>query len=600
MSKHGLSLAAQGLALPPIRGSVSAATTALAAPGSMIAPGLGRILRPQAAYRWLLPQIAAITPQYIEMTLRGALAGNHVQAWELFDLMLDSWPELASVAGELVEGVQKKKLVFEPFCEEDEQPTPEAIRRSKTVSSALRRMRPTPDADENDLNGTIKDILSGWFLGQAVLEIDWHLINTSSGQIWAPKSTYWVHPVCFAWDMSGRLGLRNELATLNTQESAKRGELTSPWNSVTAQPMPTSITPFPEHKFLIGIHKAKSGTALGGALLRPLAWWWCAANFSADWLLNLAQVFGLPFRWANYDPNAPQATIDTICSMLQNMGSAAWAAFPAGTTLELKDAGKSGDATPQGDLLDRADRYARTLILGQTLTGANTSAKGGGLAFGETESGVKGDRIDAAAKYAASVINLQLIPSILILNYGDDEEAPEIRFLEDSEGGVTDAQRDTILAGGGLEIGVNYLRSKYNIPAPQDDEETIGGAAEPADPASMPDMPDPADPSAPENPVEDADPLAAKDTTPVPDPTPADKACLCAAIASEFQSLNARLAAIADITDPELQHQKLSAVLADLDAFERNLHHDPAVATAIYKILSAGFANGVAQANDNE
>ena len=56
--------------------------------------GVARILRPQAAYRWLLPQVAAITPQYIEMVMRGALAGNHVQQWELFDLMLDTWPEL--------------------------------------------------------------------------------------------------------------------------------------------------------------------------------------------------------------------------------------------------------------------------------------------------------------------------------------------------------------------------------------------------------------------------------------------------------------------------------------------------------------------------
>jgi len=45
-----------------------------------ISRSLSKILRPQAAYRWLSPQLAAITPQYIEMALRGALAGNHVQA----------------------------------------------------------------------------------------------------------------------------------------------------------------------------------------------------------------------------------------------------------------------------------------------------------------------------------------------------------------------------------------------------------------------------------------------------------------------------------------------------------------------------------------
>ncbi|MEP6670847.1 MAG: hypothetical protein ABJF10_16940, partial [Chthoniobacter sp.] len=55
---------------------------------------------------------------------------------------------------------------------------------------------------------------------------------------------------------------------------------------------------------------------------------------------------------------APQATVDQISTMLQNMGSSSWSAFPSGTTLEVKAEGqKSGSATPQGDLLDRADKH---------------------------------------------------------------------------------------------------------------------------------------------------------------------------------------------------------------------------------------------------
>ncbi len=47
-----------------------------------------------------------------------------------------------------------------------------------------------------------------------------------------------------------------------------------------------------------------------------------------------------------------QDTVGPICPMLQNMGSADWAAFPAGTTLELKDPATSGDHSPP------ARRYA--------------------------------------------------------------------------------------------------------------------------------------------------------------------------------------------------------------------------------------------------
>src|SRR5258708_40063367 len=104
--------------------------------------GMNRIVRPQARYNWLMPNIGAITPQFIEMTLNGALAGNHVQQWSLFDLMLRTWPELRSCYIELVTSVLRKTIVFEPYCEEDEQPTPDAIERSKLVSTALRKMEP--------------------------------------------------------------------------------------------------------------------------------------------------------------------------------------------------------------------------------------------------------------------------------------------------------------------------------------------------------------------------------------------------------------------------------------------------------------------------
>lgn len=477
----------------------AASPAPVAAPVPVITSELGRILRPQAAYRWLLPSLAAITPQYVEMVLRGALAGNHVQQWELFDLMLDTWPELSACAQELTDAVTGMQPVFTPFVEEGEKPTDAAMEKSRLISTALRSMRPKACADENDFDGTIRDLVDGWFRGVTALEIDWRVAPMGRlGQVVSPRATFWVHPVCFAWSAQGELGLRNDA----------QGRIPGA-GSTSAQPLPTSVMPFPDHKFLVGIHKAKSGTALGGSLLRPLAWWWCAANFASDWVLNLAQVFGLPFRWANYDPNAPQDTINAICSMLQNMGSAGWAAFPAGTTLELKETPGGSDHSPQGELLDRADRYARLLILGQTMSGSHgTMGKGGGQAFGAVEEGVKEKRAASCAKYVAGVINNQLIPSILELNYGESSEAPTVAFMNEKEGSLQEAQRDKELAAAGLRIGVNFLRQKYGIPEPDEDEEVIGGAKDP-EPAVQ-NLPKPGKGGDGEEGA-DEDPLAAKD-----------------------------------------------------------------------------------------
>jgi len=49
-----------------------------------------------------------------------------------------------------------------------------------------------------------------------------------------------------------------------------------------------------------------------------------------------------------------------------------------------------------------------------------------------------------------SVINRQLIPSILALNYGDTDEAPSAKFLEDEVADYTEAQRDKVLVDAGL------------------------------------------------------------------------------------------------------------------------------------------------------
>lgn len=464
---------------------------------SGLSTDLARILRPQAAYRWILPYIAAITPYYIETVLRGALAGDHMRQWELFDLMLDTWPELSAINQELTYGLQRRTMIFEAYHEEDQEPSDSAMEKLKLVSNVLRNMQPDAASDENDLDATVTDIMDGWFRGMVCLEVDWFL---NSDNVIAPRATFWVHPVCYGFNSDGQLGLRD-----TGSGNYKPGGFAAPF-AITIPTPQSELVAFPPNKFIVGMHKQKSGTVLGGAMLRPLAWWWMAANFSADWCLNLAQVFGLPFRWANYSANSDQATIDQICTALQNMGSNGWAAFPEGTTLELKDAGAhAGRQTPQGELLDRADRYARTLILGQTMTGGQgTTGKGGGQAFGKIEKDVKDDRIDSACKYVAGVINRQLINSILLLNYGENSEAPTVKFGLEDDADLTAAQRDQVLAQIGLPIGVSYLRKKYSIPEPADDEETVGSAP------GEPDKPGP-DTDITKPPAGHPDPLESKD-----------------------------------------------------------------------------------------
>lgn len=416
---------------------------------------LGRIIRPEAATRWLLPNVAAVTPAYIEAVLRGALGGNHVQQWELFDLMEDTWPRLVKNLNEIKRAVVALDWQCKPWAEEDTAPTDSAKEKAKLVSHAVWSMRPAQDSDENGFEQTLYDILDAWAKGVSVQEIEWEQRAAAgqSGDAIVPRCTFWVHPQNYAWHQEGWMGL----ATTSERQDFLAGR--------------ASVERFPEDKFLIARCKARSGSPLAGALLRPLAWWWCAANFSAEWFLGFAQIFGVPIRWANYDPNTP-GLLANISDMLENMGNSAWAAFPAGTTLELKEPMKAGTDNPQIAMLDRADKQADLLILGQTLT--TDVGDSGSRSLGEVHEGVREGIIRAAADFAASVVNLQLVPSILRLNFGDDTEAPEFcAEEEEQEDAKANAERDQILLNAGVALPKDWFYKRHQVPLPAQGEEVI-------------------------------------------------------------------------------------------------------------------------------
>jgi phage gp29-like protein len=321
-------------------------------------------------------------------------------------------------------------------------------------------MQPNPAADENDFEGTIKDILDAWGKGISVLEILWEHRKSDHGQVFAPRATQYLHPRYYGYPSQ-----RSELMLV-----AREQGVTLPEGIETVE---AAYAPFPENKFLINVAKAKSGHPLGAALLRPLAWWWCAANFGAEWLLNYAQLFGQPIRWATYDKNQP-GILNELSAMLENMGSSGWGAFPAGTSLELKEATKSGGENPQAFLLTLADKTCDILIIGQTLT--TDVADSGSRALGSVHEGVKGEIINSAASWVARILNTQLIPSICRLNYGEENECPYLDpFGKTEEDAKALAERDQILLGQGVELPRSWFYDRHNIPQPAAGEAVITG-----------------------------------------------------------------------------------------------------------------------------
>lgn len=591
----------------------------------MMAPSLAQALRPQAAYRWLLPYLSAITPTYVESVLRGALAGNHVQAWELFDLMVDTDPEIAACVAEYCDAVLAKKFVFEPYHEEDEEPSDMAMEKHRVVSAALFGMRPDPSSDENALRETCRDLLFARFHGQSVLEVDWRDTYGDGGmfvrdvgtvgQVACPRSTYWVHPVCYAWGVEGRLGLRialdNQIKALT--DGAQEAKLLTgnqrqvplnlgfaeppAWNWITSQPMPSMLQSFPLDKFLIAVWKAKAGTALGGSVLRPLAWWWVASNFCGDWLLNYAQLFGIPFRKAKYSTATSEPQKQEILQMLQSAGSSGYIMMHESADVEFMKAGDSAGSSPQAFLFNFADSQKRKVILHQTMTGGShdSMGKGGGKAFGAVEQDTKAQCAEAGARFLEQVINLQLVPAILRVNYGPDgdSEAPTVRLQDSEVGGIEDAQRDQVLTTL-IDVPASFLHRKYGVPKPKAGEEvaaqdvgTVAAQAQ-AQAQQQKDQMSHQQEMAKQRTAqiqagggqdgdENNDGVEARASR---SPLQASEAAT-QALSESVEPLLARLRAIDEVKDPETKKALLRKLLKDWPAVTAALAHDDSLAKAI-------------------
>jgi len=384
------------------------------------------------------------------------------------------------------------------------------------------------------------------------------------------RGTRWVHPRYYGFPSIQ--GERDALM-LNTREVAMVNPQFAPETTDT-------WAPFPEHQFLVGIMKRKSGHPLNSSLLRILGFWWAGTNFVWEYFLNFTSLFGTPFRWANYDPNMPEADKAELDSFLANMGAQAWARFPSGTELHLIEAAKSGNQVAHKVWIDEANAICDKLILGQTLTSDQGAI--GSQALGTVHKDVRDEKVQAVASRTAKVINTQLIPAICLINFGDTTECP---FIVPSSKNTGDAlvkiQRDQI-ALAIAPVSKTWFYARHEMPQPEDGEETIGG------PAPAPKI------------VQDDDAAAAPAQAAAKAAGPTvlvenGKDLLLHAIQTDLAVFHAKLAAAAAITDPDQQRAAVQRVLDSIENYKRNLDKTSATSEAVERIMAAEFANGLTE-----
>lgn len=410
--------------------------------------GLSKVILPAARTRWMLPQAALMTPERIEHILRAALTSESPRAeQELYSLMEATWPRLLKNRMEVTDAVLG--LDWNVMAtDETVAGTKELVERTKNG------MRGDPCCDGHGWRATLAGLLDAWFRGVSVAEIEWEYRpgGTRLPAAWLPRQTRDTPPTHYGWKHdTGRLMLYPD------------GQ-------------PEHATDFPPLKFLLAVRKAGKGHPSGTALLRPLAWWWCAANFSAEWLLNFAQIFGQPIRWATYDPSQ-EGVRDDLAEMLENMGSSSWGVGPEGANLELLEAAKGGSDNPQNHMLSLADTACDLLLLGQTLT--TSQGDRGSQSLGTVHQSIRSDVIDSAALWLAEILNEQLIPAVVEANHGEVDEDAALPWFQPQR----KEKKDTKLLAETVEIvlrsGIPLLKEEVydalDFSQPQKGDEAFEG-----------------------------------------------------------------------------------------------------------------------------
>ncbi len=518
-----------------------------------------------------------LSPDQVRFVLESAVGGNLQSQWDLFDLMEDTWPRLVKNLNEIRQPAARTTYTVQPYAARGEVPTEQAVAKADLVTAALRGWLPRPGTLELSFEDALYDALDAYGKGVSVLEVTWRA--GLDGML--PRCAHLVSPRRYGWNSEGtELGLTGSESTRSSLPATR----SSAWE------------PFPSGQFLVGAWRSRSGVPGQTAILRCLAPYWVGITFGWEWLLSTAQIFGVPFRWATYDTAHPELATQ-LASMLENLGSAGWAAFPAGTQLEFKDAVQRASDNPQLLVQTLADKACDLLILGQELSGGAQAAGLGGGAAG-LQSDVRRERIQIAAQWCADLLNYQLVPAVVRFNFGDTADLPVV--VPDLAGEPDPkalAERDQILLTAGLKLPARWTYERHGIPMPQGDEATISAPAAAPAPGVSPlgpvsDRVLSAAPGSASSPVSAAVRAASSLTPPPAEYRAASRAALRRAMVEDLGPVRDELLAALAEPDEAARRAALESLRRRLPAA---LRADSAAAKAFEQILGTALVSGAAE-----
>lgn len=367
----------------------------------------------------------------------------------LYATMLHDWDVLQKDTESIEKAVRSLDWSISPYVKKGEKVDALAQKVAQVVEDALWRREPHKlGTYAHSFIQLLGVLVHAELRGQNVHRIVWK----NDGELVYPAAFVQLPPQFIRWEV----------------EPGKPDLLLHVPDGETATPVP-----FKQYQFIVALNNTGPDHPLYNATYYSLVSWFCAAKLGLGWFMQYAEQHHLPKPVFHYDNEEDKEQL--INDLQQDRVVNAFLLY-GDRQVEWANTNSGSTAMPQKELMDMSEARCHKVMLGQTLT-SGTDKGGGSLAQAKVHAGVQADEVMKHAEFVAEIINRQLIPAIVHLNFGKVEgmPLPELRCkLPQAAANIERAQFWTqVMQIPGISVVKSEVYDSLGIAMPGDGDEVL-------------------------------------------------------------------------------------------------------------------------------
>lgn len=420
---------------------------------------------------WQKLQLAPLTnfnPQILQSLKYSQHSGYLLELERLYSTMYLEWPTLKKDASDMTEAVAGLTWTVAPFCQDGGEPDELAKEVAKVVSDALWRVSPQkPGEFSHCFTELLGSMVHALYRSVNVHEVVWKF----TPELVFPLEYKQLGPQYYMWE---------------TRQGEPDRLMLVPDGMDYARPVP-----FEPGRFVVALNTTGPDHPMYNADFYSLVGYFVAAKFGLPGLQSFVKRYGHPLRKFTVEDRRRREDLEAKLKATPDVYDVF---LGPGEELDVT-AIPAGANVPHEVLLRVAENACHQLIKGNTLT-SDVGDKGGSRAQAEVHMGVEASLVRKRGEFVARVLNRQLIPYIVLRNYGRmDLPMPELRCqVPEQKANIQKAQYwQAVLGIPGMRVLKSAVHDDLGLAVPGEGDEVYEGASSPAAATptqGAPDMPE--------------------------------------------------------------------------------------------------------------